>query len=358
MVRRSLLVGERFNMDSTLMPERWRWALSKRLGVFRKGCRYDRMIEWDDGANLLWPHRGDSTRHWDAEAARAFVATIPTDEYDVIYMAGRKVATAFGVPDTIPFGSVLSYVDGDLYRLEWSEVMGTTRLITLPHPSGLNRWWNDADQAVALGAHLRTLQHYRVPHLGWSYLRDDAKYVQRLARRYGGRQHEEGCHDWLVDHMESLLRNYDGRIPFHQYARKLLAWWAFKYTSTQLHHVERAGDGGHGGVESQRCGGSDFRPTLNGTTRRQEVRLTHDASSPSVADQTDSALDAANQVSRILRGASEDDHRLLTLKLQGLTLDEIGEVFGLSKSTIHTRLRGAYERARCAIHQRDDDETA
>lgn len=45
-------------------------------------------------------------------------------------LAGRLVAESFGV--------------GGVEYFSWSMVRGVVRCAVIPHPSGLNRWWNDA----------------------------------------------------------------------------------------------------------------------------------------------------------------------------------------------------------------------
>lgn len=62
---------------------------------------------------------------------------------DLIVLLGRKVAKVFGLDDHPPLDAV---VKGGGY--------GPTYLL-LPHPSGVNRWWNDRDNFATAQETLR-----------------------------------------------------------------------------------------------------------------------------------------------------------------------------------------------------------
>jgi hypothetical protein len=55
-------------------------------------------------------------------------------EYDTLILLGAKVRDAFG----------LRHHDW----LDWCEVGTTHMALVLPHPSGLNRWWNDIRNTI------------------------------------------------------------------------------------------------------------------------------------------------------------------------------------------------------------------
>jgi uracil-DNA glycosylase len=71
------------------------------------------------------------TGKWTKEAAHAgAMLELHLRKWDVIVMLGKKVREAFD--QKIPFFTA-------------TEVPTGTRLISLPHPSGLNRLWNEPD---------------------------------------------------------------------------------------------------------------------------------------------------------------------------------------------------------------------
>ena len=73
------------------------------------------------------PRSGKGSAFWAAEA-RARAAAWDLDGIDLLLMAGRRVARAFGVPASVRY-------------LEPFTVRGTAAYV-VPHPSGVNRWFN------------------------------------------------------------------------------------------------------------------------------------------------------------------------------------------------------------------------
>lgn len=68
---------------------------------------------------------------WNPKAADAVaLALVSSKRWDLIFACGLKVARGFAV--TPKYGDVLTF--------------GKTRVIVCPHPSGRNRFWNDAEQ--------------------------------------------------------------------------------------------------------------------------------------------------------------------------------------------------------------------
>ncbi len=126
------LVSERWNAERRPRydehpPERW-LRLSLRLGCYQFGLGRDRLLSlgltWDRSLNLLTP--SPVVGEWDTpkafEVARLLLAQLAPD--DEVLMLGRREARAFGMEILGP---------GQSYG-------GFT---AVPHPSGLNRWWND-----------------------------------------------------------------------------------------------------------------------------------------------------------------------------------------------------------------------
>lgn len=104
-----------------------------RDGAFRFGPGRTRLLEcgvrWHRSANLLWCAKiGD----WDAREAERWATRLRSDLdfrlHRLVYMAGRRVAAAFGLSDM------------EMYT--WRDV-GGQRFVLLPHPSGRNRIWSD-----------------------------------------------------------------------------------------------------------------------------------------------------------------------------------------------------------------------
>lgn len=109
------------------------------------GVPYEVLIECARFVNLLgrWPGRARSGTGdaWQPQAARRYAREVVwplVTERDIVVLLGRKVADAMAVEGE-PCGLVVE--------------AGRPWLVTLPHPSGVNRWWNDPQhrrQAVAL----------------------------------------------------------------------------------------------------------------------------------------------------------------------------------------------------------------
>jgi hypothetical protein len=127
-----VVVGERYNLGRDWTPrDRARETDLRflvRLGAFRKGtsrrCLVKHGLAWDAALNLLMP--SSRVGAWDPGRAREVASSIRVeleDTFDSIVLAGRRVPKAFGVSG------------------EFLTVEGKYALI--PHPSGLNHWWND-----------------------------------------------------------------------------------------------------------------------------------------------------------------------------------------------------------------------
>lgn len=96
--------------------------------------------------NLLdtWPGPGNGKGSgWDADAARERALEV-FDEIErgvPTVFVGRRVARAFGHP------------------YDYLDVVGVAYpMVVVPHPSGVNRWWNDAANEARAKALLRSLR--------------------------------------------------------------------------------------------------------------------------------------------------------------------------------------------------------
>lgn len=72
--------------------------------------------------------KGSKGDHFFAWKARQIAKKTPLHRFDRVVLVGRNVARSFGVGDR-PF-------------LRWFEHRGT-KVSIVPHPSGVNHWWND-----------------------------------------------------------------------------------------------------------------------------------------------------------------------------------------------------------------------
>ena len=159
---RVLILGERRNADP---PNRQRqredvddryWRLMSRFRAFpdESSRRRFRSIGVDLAdeeefwaMNLLMP--APQRVPWDADLAariaKDWSTRIVSVGYEIVAMCGVRVAQAFGVK------SRLVDTIGEPF-----DVAGF-RAVLLPHPSGLNRWWNSSDNIVDLKKRLERL---------------------------------------------------------------------------------------------------------------------------------------------------------------------------------------------------------
>jgi len=143
----SLLVGERFNQRT------WRPSLfaipsanyvnvMTRLGAFPAGHSRVKLeslgVRWTQSMNLLPPD--PQGVKWNAELAATVAAYLMLHTaHDLLWLAGIRVARAFGIrADEQLYFQPLSSESG-----AWEPSYDPPRLcVIVPHPSGLNRWWN------------------------------------------------------------------------------------------------------------------------------------------------------------------------------------------------------------------------
>jgi uracil-DNA glycosylase len=98
---------------------RWlRWLLGEHWSLFYEACAFINLVETYPGP--LYPL--ETSRH----AAREVLESVVRPR--TLILCGRKVSSAFGYAKA----EFLSVAD-----------MPRERLVFLPHPSGLCRWWND-----------------------------------------------------------------------------------------------------------------------------------------------------------------------------------------------------------------------
>lgn len=130
---RTLIIGERFNQPSWRPRRGWTWKLALRLGAFGPRSREKLARIGVDGPGLNLTPPDPQGVLFDAIAAEEFVREnwLNLTSYDTVYLAGRRVTKA-----------VL-------------RVVQLPNLIMIPHPSGLNRFWNDPEAVEILHDHIR-----------------------------------------------------------------------------------------------------------------------------------------------------------------------------------------------------------
>lgn len=87
--------------------------------------------------------KGDAFPHGRARsAARCLLASLPVEQGQVVLLAGHDVGRACGV---------------ELPYLTWGRSAHGHRCAVIPHPSGINRWWNEAPNRDRFAAFVRPL---------------------------------------------------------------------------------------------------------------------------------------------------------------------------------------------------------
>jgi len=129
-----LIIGERANrsaLQREMTPHRW-LRIARRVGAFRDLSFHqnvrtrEKLIavsidpDWPS-MNLCPPGHTDDP--WPKKFAKEVAGLIGEE---ILILLGRKVQAAFGVTSPVPFGML---IDG--------------RFLCMPHPSGLNHFWND-----------------------------------------------------------------------------------------------------------------------------------------------------------------------------------------------------------------------
>ena len=130
------------------------WDLMLRMSAFRDPMSTSKFkkigLETWSAVNLLPPDPQGVP--WDAKMATA-VAKIWRERltrYEFVVLVGQRVATAFGL------SIKTSFLMGQIFDLD-----GITATI-VPHPSGLNRWWNDTSRVRELKKCLRSVMKKNV----------------------------------------------------------------------------------------------------------------------------------------------------------------------------------------------------
>jgi uracil-DNA glycosylase len=104
------------------------------------GLTLDEFLSIFDTINVLerFPGKQGKGDSFPIEEARLHAAEIDVEKYDLVLLAGKNVAAAFG------------WVDAQY--MEWRE-----RFAVIPHPSGVNRWWNNPRNMESMRRFMRSL---------------------------------------------------------------------------------------------------------------------------------------------------------------------------------------------------------
>lgn len=143
-----VVVGERANRDGPYpLPFPLEWArVSPSEGAFSDERSRSRLsslgVRWEeaDSLNLMPPSRDRSwCRRYASEVADLL---LPSLRGRLVLACGRRPVAAFGVKES-----------------RWGDAttVGGVRVVLLPHPSGLNRFWNDPADVDRLASRLRVL---------------------------------------------------------------------------------------------------------------------------------------------------------------------------------------------------------
>lgn len=93
---------------------------------------------------VAWPGRDGKGSRFDLAAARGSAALVFSEaalDRRQLVLVGKRVAGAFGVR--------AGY-------LEWQRPILGVRVVVFPHPSGVNRWWNDPSNVARARDFLRS----------------------------------------------------------------------------------------------------------------------------------------------------------------------------------------------------------
>jgi uracil-DNA glycosylase len=118
--------------------------IGKRLAQLM-GVSFDAYLSTFDRINLLASFPGKSDGKGDKfplHEAREIASLLDLGGRPFVLLMGRGVARAFGMIGT-PW-------------LEWFELRGAN-VAVVPHPSGVNRWWNDAKNEAEARSFLASL---------------------------------------------------------------------------------------------------------------------------------------------------------------------------------------------------------
>ena len=99
-----------------------------------------------DAVNLLtiYPGRDGNGARFDLAAAWRAARRVSVERYPVVLLCGRRVGAAFGVQGGAYFDAHVLATGG----LAW----------LVPHPSGVNRWWNDERHRAIARAFFASLE--------------------------------------------------------------------------------------------------------------------------------------------------------------------------------------------------------
>lgn len=138
---RVLLVGQAPSRDTCGGPP-FSGRSGRRLADLA-GVKHDELREVFALVNLLdrWPGKNGRGDAFPMGEARAAAARLDLSKHDVVVLVGKSVARAFGIGEAEYFAERVGGV------------------FVVPHPSGVNRWWNDAANEERARRFMEELKH-------------------------------------------------------------------------------------------------------------------------------------------------------------------------------------------------------
>ncbi len=119
-------------------------AVGRRLAAW-SGLSFEDFARAFDRVNVLdaWPGSAGKGSKFTLDVARSRAVAVRRrfTRGRVVVMLGQRVPRAFNV--------MASYFD--------PIAVGGARVFVVPHPSGINRWYNDADNVATMAAFMRRL---------------------------------------------------------------------------------------------------------------------------------------------------------------------------------------------------------
>lgn len=146
-----LLIGEAPSKNEPL-PKPLEGRIGRRLASFA-GITFEQYLERFDRINLLEVRQDTKEKGFtfNRETARvSAVALIPRiDRYENVILLGKRVRDAFGI--------IKEYFEPHHWKHYESGLYEGTTIYVVPHPSGVNRWFNDPANREKMSAFMRSI---------------------------------------------------------------------------------------------------------------------------------------------------------------------------------------------------------
>lgn len=140
---KSLLIGEAPSKNEH-PPTPLEGRIGRRLAEYA-GISFEDFLERFERMNLLAVRQDTKEKgfEFDADQARINAMRLDIAPNRTVVLLGHRVARAFGLRNATYF----KLYDGGQGR----------SLYVIPHPSGVNRWWNDVENQIEAARFMRSL---------------------------------------------------------------------------------------------------------------------------------------------------------------------------------------------------------